>query len=304
VPNQIKLTVENPDELLNAGAYGAGAVIRLQSAAAEAGPFADVSGTGSTPTIALLAGVRTYTGYDPAGTSSSWYRSRYENTGATRVSDWSAAFQVGSGGGGILNLYDAKQRLGIDADDTTVDEDVLEWVDQITAFMRGFTRRRLTPDPATEYIVDGYRAMRHGTLLRFPHGIQALTELAIAAWTGEAFEVIPAGDYFLRPVEAEREDGWPATELWMSDNPSAANPHAVIPPGYANVRLRGTFSWAITPPELETVAGNLLVAVARTGGSSGGETVTVNLDGERTFSRALSLEDYRTLKRYRVPRSR
>ena len=40
MPNQVKLTAENPDELLNAGAYGAGAVIRLQTAATETGAFA------------------------------------------------------------------------------------------------------------------------------------------------------------------------------------------------------------------------------------------------------------------------
>lgn len=304
MPNQIKLTAENPDELLNAGAYGAGAVIRLQTAADGAGPFADVSGTGSTPAIALLAGVRIYTGYDPAGTSASWYRSRFENSGATRVSDWSAAFQVGSGGGGILALYDAKQRLEIEDDDTSQDENILEWIGQITAFMRGFTGRRLTPDPATEYIVDGHAAMRGGHLLRFNHGIRSLTEVAVAGQTGDPFEVVPAGDYFLRPLEHDREAGWPATELWMTDNPSATNPYGIFPAGYANVRLTGAFSWAATPPELEGVAANLLTAVARLGGSSGGETVTVNLDGERTFSRALSFEDLRILKRYRIPRSR
>lgn len=294
--NVVRVFVENPDELLNAGMFGAGAIIRLQSAAAEAGPFSNET------TEPLVAGVRSYTLFDSDGLSTTWYRSRFENSGGTNVSEWSDPFLAA--GDGILSLEDAKQRLEIDADDTEQDENIAEWIGQITSFMRSFTGRRLTPDPATEYILDGYAAMRHGTLLRFPNGIQSLSELALAAWTGEAFEVIPATDYFLRPVEALREAGWPATELWMSDNPSADNPHAVIPPGYANVRLRGAFSWEATPPELEAVAGNLLVATARLGGSSGGEEVTVNIDGERTFSRALSMEDWRTLKRYRVPRTR
>lgn len=302
MPNQLKLTAENPDELLNAGAYGAGAIIRLQVGAVEAGPFADVSGTGSTPTTAIVSGQRVYTAYDPNGIPSSWYRTRFEDAGATRTGDWSAAFQVT--GDGILSLYDAKQRLGIDDDDTTQDENILEWIGQITAFMRGFTGRRLTPDPATVYTVDGHGAMRGGHLLRFNHGIRSLSEVAVAGQTGDAFEVVPAGDYFLRPLEHDREAGWPATELWMTDNPSANNPYGIFPAGYANVRLIGAFSWAVTAPELEAVGGNLLTATARLGGSSGGETVTVNLDGERTFLRALSSEDFRTLKRYRAPRSR
>lgn len=302
MPNTVKLTAENPEELLNAGAYDAGALIRLQSGASEAGPFADVSGTGATPTPALVAGTRIYTGYDPNGTAATWYRTRFENATGTRVSAWSAAFQVGAGA--LVGLYDVKQRLDIDAADTTQDENILEWITEVTAFIRGQTGRLLTPDPETEYVVDGHRALRGGSLLRFPHGIQTLTEVAFAAQTGDPFDVIPATDYFLRPLEHEREAGWPATELWMTDNPSASNLHGSIPPGYANVRLRGTFSWLVTPPELQAVALNLLVAVARLGGSSGGEVVTVGLDGERTFSRALSLEDFRVIKRYRIPRSR
>ena len=86
MPNLVRVLVENPDELLNAGAYGAGAVVRVQTSATQAGTYADVSGTGSTPTLALVTLIRAYTGYDPNGTVSSWYRTRYENAGATRLS--------------------------------------------------------------------------------------------------------------------------------------------------------------------------------------------------------------------------
>ena len=92
---KVEIEVEDPDALLNAGMYGAGAVIRLQWSATAAGSYADVSGTGSTPTIALVTLTDSYTGYDPVGTSSTWYRTRYENAGATRLSDWSAVFQPG-----------------------------------------------------------------------------------------------------------------------------------------------------------------------------------------------------------------
>jgi hypothetical protein len=77
--------------LLNAGMYDTGAIIRIQWSATEAGTFADVSGTGSTPTIAIVSGTETYTGYDPLGDSTRWYRSRFENAGGTRLSDWSDA---------------------------------------------------------------------------------------------------------------------------------------------------------------------------------------------------------------------
>ena len=54
--NTLKIPVENADELLLAGVYGAGALIRIQSSTTEDGSFANLTGTGSTPTIALVAG--------------------------------------------------------------------------------------------------------------------------------------------------------------------------------------------------------------------------------------------------------
>lgn len=95
--NILQVAVNSSAEILNTGAYGSGAVVRVQTSATEAGVYADVSGTGSTPTIAIVSGTSAYTGYDPNGTSTSWYRVRYENSGATRTSDWSDSFQARSG---------------------------------------------------------------------------------------------------------------------------------------------------------------------------------------------------------------
>ncbi len=101
MPNVVLVSTggQSPDQLLNAGAYGTGAVIRLQWSATSTGTFADVSGTGSTPTIAIVTDIRSYTGYDPSGVATRWYRTRFENAGGTIVSDWSTVFQVGETGG-------------------------------------------------------------------------------------------------------------------------------------------------------------------------------------------------------------
>ena len=88
----VKTPLEVPSTtLLNAGLYGAGAVFRLQSATSANGTYADVSGTGSTPTIAIVSGTEEYDGFDPNGTSATFYRARIENAGATRLSDWKTA---------------------------------------------------------------------------------------------------------------------------------------------------------------------------------------------------------------------
>jgi hypothetical protein len=121
VPNILDITVPNPDELLNAGAYGAGAVIRVQTSATQAGAYADVSGTGSTPTLAIVTGVLIYYGYDPSGTSTSWYRTRYENVGATRTSAWTTVFQPNNPG--QVSRSDVKTYLGLTGtgDDELID---------------------------------------------------------------------------------------------------------------------------------------------------------------------------------------
>ena len=96
MPNVLTITADNPDGLLNAGAYGAGALIRVQSSATEAGSYADLTGTGGTATIALVTGTRAYNAYDPAGTATTWYKTRYESSTGTRTSDYSEAFQAGT----------------------------------------------------------------------------------------------------------------------------------------------------------------------------------------------------------------
>jgi hypothetical protein len=90
-----KITVNLPvfvtsTDLLNAGMYGTDARLRIQTAATKGGSFADLTGTGSTPTVTITAGAESYTAYDPAGAVTAWYRARIESLDATRLSEWSA----------------------------------------------------------------------------------------------------------------------------------------------------------------------------------------------------------------------
>jgi hypothetical protein len=243
-----------------------------------------------------VAGTRIYTGYDPAGTSTSWYRTRFENAAATRTSDWSSPFQVAPEGSGLLaSLYDLRQRLEIPYTDTSQDENLIEWLRQVTAFIHTYTGRQLMPDAATTYTVDGYDAVRGGRCLLFPRGIRSLTMLEVADTTGGTFTEITSGNYFLRPSEANRTPGWPFTQVWLSDTAGR-----FFRPGYANVRLTGAFGWASIPADISGVALNLAVAAARERGAGGGDIVTIGIGGERSFERALSFKDKMTLDIYRV----
>lgn len=85
---KIVIGLDDPDGILAATAYGAASVLQLQSATDE---------VFTTPVdvteIAITAATYQYTHWDAAGTRSTWYRWRVENSADTELGEWSAAFQ-------------------------------------------------------------------------------------------------------------------------------------------------------------------------------------------------------------------
>jgi hypothetical protein len=256
--NVVRIIAEGSDELLNAGAYGTGAVIRLQTSATFGGVYANVTGTGSTPTIALVAGDRTYTGYDPNGTAASWYKTRYENAGGTITSDWSDPFQVEARG--LCDRGQVKARL-MPANttlDTADDELIDELIDQVTAWIEGYTGRRFTPETAATYTFD----TSWGRVLRIPRGIRSVTTLGVATGhqpdTGGTYTTVPAGDVLLRPLPADLPDGWPATEVRLSRASTGTVPMFVDAENGATIT--GNFGFASVPKDIEAVCIDAVVA--------------------------------------------
>jgi len=299
MPTIVKVTCDQPDEILNTGAYGAGAIIRLQTAATEAGAFADVTGTGSTPTLAIVAGTRVYTGYDPNGLVSSWYRSRYENVGATRLSDWTTAFQVGDEGGGLCSLYDVKQRTGRTAStDTKDDEQIIEFIVQVSSDIMGYTERRFARTPSsgtTTFLFDVECASRE---LRIPQGIASATTLEVATQSqpesAGTYSTVTAAEWFLRPVTAERTYGWPATRIVISDLSSSS-----FYPGYNTVRVTMALGWAQVPGDIRGIAENAVIRRLAAKGS-GVATALGSDDFAGRLLRWVSPEERERLDWYRV----
>jgi hypothetical protein len=288
--NILQIPVDNPDELLNAGAYGAGAVIRVQSATTEAGVFADVSGTGSTPTISIVSGTGSYAGYDPSGTSTTWYRTRYENVGATRTSDWSVAFQVESASYVTSELL--KLRANIP---DTVDDTLLEQIcGEVNAWIETFTGRILRPFTYTNQLFDGWGypygdVTDYGRGLMVPNGIRSITTLEVANSTGGSFVNVTA-DTFMR-------GGTPATRIVLSNMPTAGL--YSFPGGYANIRLTGAGGPASVPEDVRGVG--IAIAVRAWNGRQSGHTDIVGNDqltGNPVVSRWVASEDKQTLMRY------
>ena len=292
--NVLKITADNPDELLATSAFGSGALIRVESST-------DNVTFSALTTTALVAGQTLYTIYDTTGATGTYYRTRYSNSGGTNFSGYSDTFQANLVFTTYCSLYDVKQRLGITPTDTTDDENLLQFIDQASSWISGTTKRQFLPDPAsgtTTYTYDGWDAVEDGRCLLIPEGIRSITTLAVATYTGGSTTTIASGDYFLRPTAQTRDPGWPATEVWISDVPSSSTTTPFFAPGFANISITGTFGWASTPSEIEDIALTLAVSAWRGRGSSGAETYSVGIDGERTFQRALSEDQRRSLRRY------
>jgi hypothetical protein len=256
MPNVLTLTVEGPDEILNAGAYGTGALMRLQTSATEAGAFADVTGTGSTPTIAVVTLVRSYTGYDPAGASTSWYRTRFENVGATRLSDWSPAFQVGDETGALVcSVYDVWQRMnGATTIGTSDQETLLDIIRGVTSEMEDFVGAWLCPRPtaATSTMTlrfDIEQPTRSLWLRRGSRyvGIRSVTSFNLATTsqpeTGGTYTAGTVADLFIRPQPVEGAQGW---RLELTDYPTGA--YRYFYPGYNTLEVVGAFGPSAAAP--------------------------------------------------------
>lgn len=289
--NVLKVGVENPEELLNTGLYAAGALIQIQWAATEAGVFADISGTGSTPTIALVAGTYSYTGYDPTGASTTWYRTRYKNAGGTITSDWSTAFLVGSNA--YTSLYNVKQDLDKAPSDTTADELLLDYIAEATDYIRGYCSRDFATVSGT-WTFDGLSTIHGRTALLIPRGVQSISLLEAAAITGGSFATIPSSAYVLRPTVQERTPGWPATEVRFTDYLSGS-PYSYFPYGNDNIRLTGVLGFGV-PARIEGIARRLVVrAYASRQAGQGDLTGSGGEGGAPIVSQFLSKRDREVL---------
>ena len=205
--------------------------------------------------------------------------------------------------GTYASVTDAKERLDATGNVTWSAAATALLTDlcaQVNAFIESYTGRVLAPLETTTFTIDGFDALENGRVMLFPNGICTLTKLEVAPHTGGTFVEIPTTDFFLRPTAMELETGWPYTEVWMTDIPTSGNTSPLFFPGFANVRLTGTFGWAAVPDEITDVALNLVIAKYRARTAGGGDVMTVGADGERTYERLLGYQDRLTLGRHRV----
>lgn len=154
------------------------------------------------------------------------------------------------------------------------------------------------------YLFDGSEALESGHLIPAPNGIISATSVEVGFYTGGSFNLIPTTDWFLRPLPLEREPGWPATELWMTDIPSSNNPAPLFfgtnwaYGAFGVVRVVGQMGWPAIMPSISGLALSAVTTLYRRRGvGGGGDMVQTGSDGARTISLLLDAFDWRTLNR-------
>lgn len=292
--NILKLTAENPEELLNTSAFGAGALISVERAATQAGSYSVVG------TVALVSGTTLYTYYDQSAAPGSWYRTRYTNAGNTNQSAYSDTFQASTEPDTYSTLYDVKQAIGKSPTDTSDDEELLQHLVRVADYITGKVHRRLLPDPATSYVFDGYGAVssdggRGCDTILVPQGVQSVSSITVATSTGGAQTALSASDYILRPLAQDRNaPDWPATRIQLTDVAT----YTYWPRAYGNITVTGAFGWSSVPARIEALAVRLTAVSWRGRNAGGADTFTVGLEGERVFDRSLSWEERWLLRSY------
>lgn len=295
--------IDNAAELLNAGMYGAGAVIEIQSATTEAGAYSALSGTGSTPTIALVSGTRLYTGYDPAGTSTTWYRARFRSSDSVRFSvDWTgdtlwatrpghAPFQVADEFAGLLcSLEDVTQRMFGSGTVSNVDQaTILDLIREVSADIEGFTGRWLAPRPIATRLFD----TTYGRRVAIPKGIRDVTAVGYATsnqpTTGGTYTTIATTDWREYPTSAERDPGWPALGIEVYTT--------YLVPAWNGLSVTSAAGFASVPYDIQSVA---IGAVTRRffGKERAEPLALVGPEGGVRILRDIGPDGTRTLQRY------
>ncbi len=153
------------------------------------------------------------------------------------------------------------------------------------------------------YVYDGEDALEEGRAILLRIGLSGITwlEAALVTPPNDTFHQVPASDFYLYPRIDQREPGWPAMELRLTNVPSTSNPSPVFLPMMHNVRVipAGTAGWPQIPDEIAKVAYAIVGGLFRTRASGGANTATVGDDGALTINRLLSTDDWKVIHFYR-----
>ena len=136
-------------------------------------------------------------------------------------------------------------------------------------------------------------------VLLIPDGIQSVTTLEIAQYTGGGFATLASTEYFLRPSLWTLPPGFPYTQIELTNYPTSANTRPLFYDGYANVRVTGVFGWAAVPGVIRGIAERSVVRQFQARGSGNTDT-TGNAEFGGSTQHFFTIADKRRLLRLSV----
>lgn len=193
--------------------------------------------------------------------------------------------------GSYATSAELKRRLFPAGSTDTTDDTLLGLVcDQVNAYIEAKTRRPICPVSSATFLLDG-NGQRY---FCFPRGVRAITDLSVGDYTGGPRITLDATSYFLRPHDHERVQGFPATEVWLSEYAA----RTVFPVGFDTISMTATTGWAAIPDEIIDVA--LTAATRAWHAVQSGQSDVVGTDamGAPVVSRFFSARDLETLRLY------
>ena len=197
--------------------------------------------------------------------------------------------------GTYVSTTTLKDQLGGTAAMGTADDALLGViVAQVNTYIESVIGRSITVAAAGTVTFDVPSATDH---LFVPQGLQSVSSLLVADYTGATAGTVASADVFLRPLN--RRPGWPYTEIWLSDVPTGSI--GIFSPGYGVVQAIGTVGWAEVPEDLEGVAIRMAVRAWHARASGENDAIGVDDMGQPVVSRGLSKRDRDTLYRYTIP---
>lgn len=155
--------------------------------------------------------------------------------------------------------------------DTNDDTMISELIDQVSDWVQSYTGRKLVPVSSTTYVFDTVA----GYTLRIPIGIRTISSMGVNNSTHQpdsagSYTTVTSADYLLRPKTQDGPGGWPFTEVRIRRGSLTGTISS-----FGNIEngctITGTWGFAVTPPEITSVAIDATVAAyqARKNGASG-----------------------------------
>lgn len=247
---KVPIGLDAPDDALRD--YGAGALIRVERAAAEAGAYAEIG------TVAIVAATFAYEFFDSAGSTSHWYRWRVSNSANTIQS----GYQSG------LRGVDAGQESLPSGSFATLDELLLTHRQAITdsRILNRYEKvlREVTRDLIRELGgIDFFRHPQSGTETRIFHGdgtnvlhvhegIVELAQVEIRTETNGSWIALDAANWFLE-AELDQPNAVPG-EPYFHVRLTDTGTYTAFPKLKNGVRLTLAWGWPTMPPDASEAA--------------------------------------------------